>query len=338
MKKITAVCLLAAVWIFAACGCSRQKETISKTEMLMDTVVTVTLWDYPEPEVLDDCMELCEKLDRQFDSDNPGGEIFAVNSKAGQTVKISDETRTLLEMGQRYEALSEGRFSMEIGPLSSLWDFHPESAYLPSEEEIKASLIKTKQASLELSAESARLSGDGAALDVGAIAKGYTADLLKEFLTAQGVKSGIIDLGGNVLLIGEKPDHSPFSVGIQKPFAKTGETLLGVKASDSSVVTSGIYQRYFEKNGQLYHHILDPDTGYPVKTDLYSVTVLSARSADGDALSTVCMLLGLEEGKKLIEKTKDTEAIFVTDQQDVIYTSGISREMIINEHGGTDHD
>ena len=139
------------------------------------------------------------------------------------------------------------------------------------------------------------------------------ADQLKEYLMSEGVESGLINLGGNMLAIGTKPDGSSFNIGIQKPFDKQGSAITSVKTNNSSVVSSGVYERYFEIDNNIYHHILNTETGVPYDNGLLSVTILSPKSVDGDALSTACFALGLEEGMKLINSLEDTDAIFITD-------------------------
>jgi len=154
-------------------------------------------------------------------------------------------------------------------------------------------------------------------IDLGGIAKGYIADRLKEYLEKEGIEHATINLGGNVLTIGTKPDGSDYKIGIQKPFAADGEVLEVLSVHDRSVVSSGDYERYFEKDGVIYHHILDPQSGWPVQNDLDQVTILSDSSADGDALSTTCYVLGLEKGMKLIQEMDDVEAIFVTKDGEI---------------------
>ncbi len=295
----------------------------------MDTVVTVTLWDCEDESILEGCLSLCRELDAQFDSYNEASEISMINSHPGQEVPISAGTAELLKKGREYEALSGGKFSMEIGGVSSLWDFHQQSARKPDETEIAEALKTVNPDMLTIEEDTASVK-PGTRLDLGGIAKGYIADRLKAYLKEQGVAHGLIYLGGNVAAFGGKPDKTPFAIGIQEPFADDNEGRTGVKITDGSVVTSGIYQRYFEQDGKLYHHILDPDTGYPAETDLYSATILSEDSVDGDALSTICMLLGLDEAKALIERTPGVEAIFITDEDQVIYTSGITEDMLVN--------
>lgn len=328
-KRVMLAFLCGLLLTFTGCERNRQSETISKTEMLMDTVVTVTLWDCEDESVLEDCMEYCRELEVQFDNDSRDGEIALINDHPGQVVPVSDTTRQLLEISKTYETISENKFSIEIGALTGLWDFHQDTQYVPKEDEIKEALVTVDPDALSFTEDGVFLAEGGTKLDLGAVAKGYSADLMKQFLVERGVKSGIIDLGGNVLVIGEKPDHTPFTVGIQKPFADTGTAAVGIKTTDSSVVTSGVYQRYFERDKKRYHHLLDPDTGYPAETDLYSVTVLSENSVDGDALSTICMLLGLEKGKELIEGTDGVEAVFITEKQEIIYTDGIRDDMLV---------
>ena len=164
-------------------------------------------------------------------------------------------------------------------------------------------------------------------LDLGGIAKGYIADCMKSYLKKHGITKGIINLGGSVLCIGEKDRNVPFTVGIQKPFAEDGTPLFTLKVKDLSVVTSGTYQRYFRKNGKLYHHILNTKTGLPVQNHLTSVTIISNRSTDGDALSTTAFCMGEKDGLAYIEKLKNTEAIFVLDSGNILKTSGIGTKI-----------
>lgn len=343
-RKIVFVLAFCAVCAGIACGCGGQKgpsdgqdegeglqtleQPISKTAVMMDTIVSITLYEGDEA-LLEDCMAYCETLAGKLDNYADDSEISALNAHPEEMVSLSDETLDLLRIGQGYETRSGGKFSIRLGALCTLWDFHEESAYLPKQEEIEQALASSKASSLEIGEDAACLHGAGAAVDLGGIAKGYLADCLKAYMQEKGVTSAIINLGGNVLTIGKKPDGSQFLVGIQKPFAADGEIALGVRAEDSSVVTSGVYQRYFKQDGKLYHHILDVETGYPVETDLYSVSVLSENSVDGDALSTICMIYGLEDGLALIEDTPDVEAIFITDENEIVYSSGITEEMLV---------
>ena len=168
-----------------------------------------------------------------------------------------------------------------------------------------------------------RLINKDAKLDLGGIAKGYVADKLKDYLKSKDVKHGIINLGGNILLIGTKPDKSNYHIGIQKPFSSTRDYIRIVDTKDKSIVTSGIYERYYEIDGKIYHHILDAKTGYPVENELASVTIISDKSVDGDALSTLIFTKGLEDGMEIINNTANIEAVFITKKGSVILSQGI---------------
>ncbi|MCM1104864.1 MAG: FAD:protein FMN transferase [Clostridium sp.] len=162
-----------------------------------------------------------------------------------------------------------------------------------------------------------------AAIDLGFIAKGYIADRIRDYLVSQGVTSAIINLGGNILCIGEKPDHSSYRVAVRYPFGGAEDVIAALAIRDQSVVTSGVYERFIEVDGIRYHHILNPQTGYPVENGLLSVTIVADSSTDADALSTACFVLGLSDGMALIESLERTEALFITDDYELHYSSGL---------------
>ena len=163
---------------------------------------------------------------------------------------------------------------------------------------------------------------DETTIDLGAIAKGYIADRIKDYLKEEKVESAVINLGGNVLCLGERPDGTPFQIGLQKPFASHTETVGVAGVRDLSVVSSGVYERHFIKDGVNYHHILDPSTGYPYENGLVQVTILSPQSVDGDGLSTTAFALGLEKGTELLESMEDVYGIFITEDGELHFTEG----------------
>ena len=148
---------------------------------------------------------------------------------------------------------------------------------------------------------------------------------LKAYLKEQNVSHALINLGGNVLALGGKPDGSDYNIGIQKPFAQNGEAITSVKIKDQSVVSSGIYERYFKVDDKIYHHILDPKTGYPYENDLLGVSIVCDSSTEADALSTTCFAMGLDDGLKYIEGIKGAEALFITDDYEIHYSSGFQK-------------
>ena len=209
--------------------------------------------------------------------------------------------------------------------VSSLWDFKSEDPAPPDTAAIAAALTHVDYKKVVVEGNTVTLQDPAAALDLGAVAKGYIADRLKDYLEGEGVRHALINLGGNVLAVGDKPDGSPFHIGIQKPFDESGIPLTSVRIDDKSIVTSGTYQRYFEKDGTLYHHILDPASGYPCNNGLASVSIITDSSLTADALSTTCFLLGPEKGLSLVNQLDNVEAVFVDIDNQITYSNNFQK-------------
>lgn len=317
--------LLLSGFLFHSC---RRNEPLSQTGFYFDTVISVTIYDSSKEYTLDGCFALAAKYENLFSTTVEGSDIRNINQAEGKPVTVDAETAFLLEKALSYAELTDGLFTPTIAPLSSLWNFSTitaDSMTVPDAEKIERRLAHTDYHILQINGQSVQLTDKEGAVDLGAIAKGYIADQMKAYLLEEGVESALINLGGNILAIGTKPDKESYIVAIQKPFAKTGTAETTVAVTDCSVVTSGIYERCFEQDGILYHHVLNPHTGYPVENTLASVTILSHSSADGDALSTCCLLLGLEKGKALIDALPDVEALFITKDGTLYYTDGFPR-------------
>lgn len=325
---ITGLCLVLCL----LGGCGKKAEPVSKSGFALNTFISITVYDEnaDAQKILDECFALCSRYENEFSRTISSSELSRINSAGGVPVSISKDMFSILEKGLYYGKLSDGLFDITIAPLSSQWDFTAENPIVPDADALAAArpLVSYKNLTLDASAQTACLLNPEAAIDLGGIAKGFIADRLKEYLLREDVSSAIIDLGGNILTIGHKPDNSNFTIGIKEPFSETGAISCGVSVADKSVVTSGTYQRYFTADGVFYHHILDPLTGYPADTDLSSVSIISEASADGDALSTTCMLLGTQKGLALIESLPDTEAIFITKDHVLHYTSGMEQYLV----------
>lgn len=315
-------CLLLSAVLILSSGCAAGKEEgpISKTDILLDTVVTVTIYSGGSREILDDCFALAAEYEKLFSRTLPGSDIYELNARHTETV--SPETAELIELGLYYSAFSGGRFDISIGSVSSLWDFSSGSGTVPDSGLIKEALRSVGYEKVSVEGTEVTFSDPGTMLDLGAIAKGYIADRMKEMLAERGVTSAIINLGGNTLCIGEKPDGTPFRVGIQYPFRDSGEIIAVVNVRDISVVSSGSYERYIEEDGKSYHHILDPSTGYSADSDMCSVTVLCPSSAKADALSTICFIIGSDAALELAESMEDTEIIIVMNDYTLRTSSG----------------
>lgn len=321
---ITALTMILVLTFAILTGCAKNSEPISRTGFYFDTVIQITLYDTVDETILDGCFALAEKYENLFSATKEGSDVWKINHAGGETVTVSEETVTLLTTATDYANATEGAIDPTIRPVSELWDFGSDGdPRVPEDAAIKTALshvsydhIRFGTAPSDETGEpvlrTVTLTDPKAAVDLGFIAKGYIADKMKEYLLSQGVASACISLGGNVLAIGEKPDGAPFRIGIQEPFAEEGTTIDTVEIRDTSVVTSGIYERCFYEDGVFYHHVLDTSTGYPVDNELASVTIICDSSTRADALSTSCLCLGLDKGRKFLEAEKDVAYLFIT--------------------------
>lgn len=258
-------------------------------------------------------------------------DVGKLNLKAGQAqVHLSKETFEVIKKSKDYSELCNGAFDITIAPLVKLWGIFSKSQRVPPKNEIEniLSLINYKDIILNIEENSAKLSKTGQKIDLGAIAKGYTADRIIDIYKKNHVQSAFINIGGNVLTLGNKPDGSPWLIGIQNPFKIRGEFIGVVKISDETVVTSGDYVRYFEKDKIRYHHILDPKTGYPANSGIISATIIGKSSMEADALSTAIFILGLKKGMELVNKINNTEAIFITFEKKIFVSDGAKEKFI----------
>lgn len=318
-KRLIAL-LISAVLLISGCSGIPKERDQTYTGTFFDTVISIQIYDAIEDDVLDGCAKLCEKYDTMFSNKTEDSEISQINHAGGNPVEVSDETITIIKKGIYYSEMSNGAFDITIGAVSNLWDFKSETPEIPSADTVASAVSHVDYNQIIITNNTVRLTDPYASIDVGAIAKGYIADRLKAYLKEQGVKHAVINLGGNVLTMGGKIDGSDYNIGIQKPFDESGQPITSVKVSNKSVVTSGIYQRYFESDGKIYHHILDPNTGYPCENNLYSVTIITDSSLTADALSTTCFLLGFDEGMKLINQLDNVDAVFITNDNKIHYS------------------
>lgn len=321
--KITAL-FCASILAASASGCAdsstAQSDPLSYTGTALDTVINVKLYDSDDDTLLRECQKICEEYESRLSRTLEGSEIWQINHAEGAFTEVSDDTLSLIQEGLYYSELSDGAFDITIGTVTDLWDFKSEDPQVPSSDDLQEAVSHVDYRNVEIDGNQVRLTDPSAKIDLGAIAKGYIADRLKEFLKGNGVEHALIDLGGNVLAIGDKPDGSDFLIGIQKPFDDRGEPVASVHLNDQSVVTSGTYQRCFQVGDQFYHHILQSSDGMPCNNGLNSVTILTDSSLTADAFSTTCFLLGPKKGMNLINQTDGVEAVFIDSQNHIYYS------------------
>lgn len=331
MKKKISVIILFILLIFQ-CACSfPSKEPYTVTAMKLNTIVTITLYDSVSSTTANEALALCDRYDVIFSRTNTDSELYKLNNNLlpkdedGYCL-ISTELYDIISCAKEYAALSDNAFDPAIEPLTSLWDFSSGQNTVPPKDKIEQALPYLSPDDIILKEPNKiKLANTENGIDLGGIAKGYIADKIAEYLMEKQVQSAIIDLGGNLLCLGNK-GNQPFTIGIQKPFSAHGEYLATVEVSDKSVVSSGIYERYFEADGAFYHHILNPQTGYPYKNDLIGVTILTDSSTKADALSTTCFSLGLEKGLALVEKLDNVDAVFIDSDNNLHYSDGFTKK------------
>ncbi|MCI8608350.1 MAG: FAD:protein FMN transferase [Firmicutes bacterium] len=334
---------------------------IEKTGFYLDTVCKITIYgvnpksDLGEElaklddsdrkqrvqQVITDAFLECDRYEKMLSKTISSSEISKINNGAGQPVAVSDVSRQVIKKGIEYGELSQGVFDITIGKASSMWDFHDidenheAEGEIPDEEALAEAIRHVDYKKVKISGEQVELTDPEMEMDLGGIAKGYIADRLTEYLEEQGVISAVISLGGNIVVLGSRTEsllYDPpegsggdgdFRIGIADPHSETGGLLGTFSCTDKAIVTSGTYERYVMKDGVKYHHILDVETGYPVETDVDSVTIIAEKgsSCDADGLSTICLTLGMEKGLDLIRSMDGVEAVFVDKEGNIEISS-----------------
>lgn len=318
------------VIIISISGCSNSTSNnsspISESGFFMGTVVKVSLYDKKDDAIIKSSFNRIKEIENEVSINLQGTEIDKVNNSAGrEAVKVGEDAFQIVREGLEYSKLSQGSFDITIGPVVKLWSIGLPEAKVPTKAEIDQNLklVGYERLVVDEKDKSIFLKDKGMKIDLGAIAKGYTADAVAEVLRKNGVNSAIIDLGGNVYALGSRTDGNSWRVGIQDPFLQRGQIIGTIEVKNKSVVTSGIYERFIEKDGKRYHHILSPFDGYPYENELAGVTIVSDKSIDGDALSTSVFSKGLKGGMDFVEKIQGIDAIFVTKEKKVYLTSGL---------------
>lgn len=338
MKRIELNCFLKGIQVliivlFVLTGCdNRQKSIVQQDEYMLGTLIQAKVFNIDKKSAkksLTRAFQRVQEIEERFSVNIPTSEVSCINENAGIIpISVNEETIKVLEKSIYYAKLSGGAFDPTIGALVNLWGIGTKDAKVPDNQSLKETMDTIGFNNLIINKDklTAYLTKSGSKLDLGAIVKGYAADEMKKILVEEGIKTAFLNLGGNVLVIGSKVDGSPWRIGVQNPFQRRGNYIGILETKDQAIVSSGNYERYFEQNNKKYHHILDPNTGYPSDNGLVSVTIITSQSIDADALSTSVYVMGLEKGLDLIENLPDTEAILITEMKKVYITSGLKEK------------
>lgn len=307
-------------------------ETAEHSFFAMNTYITMQASGVETETALREAEDLVRRLEGQLSVTDAGSEIYAANHSEGQSVPVSPDTEELISFALSMAEETGGALDPTIYPVLTAWGFTTEERQVPAQSEIDALLPLVDYGQIQLS-EGRLTVPQGAAVDLGAVAKGYTGDQVAALLKERCVTSALINLGGNVQAVGGKPDGSPWRIGVRDPFSEQNLGVLEVE--DCAVVTSGGYQNYFiGEDGQVYWHILDPETGYPARTGLASVTVVAPEGKRCDALSTALFVMGLEDALDFWRTAGGFELILVTEDRQIYVTPGLTDAFTLRENAG----
>lgn len=334
-KTLTTLFIIILFSIFLN-GCQIEKkeaQAVTDNTFMMDTFIQMKAYGAEAREVIDASFKRMQEIEDEMSVSIKTSQIYKINSHPQKEIKIKKDTFKVIQKALAYAKLTEGKFDPSIRPLVELWGVDTENAHIPSNSEINKArkLVNYKEIKIDESKKTVRLTKKGMKLDLGAIAKGYAADEVRKIIESKGVESAYVNLGGNVLVIGSKPDGSAWKVGIQNPRLSKSGVIASIEVRDKTIVTSGNYERYFKENGIIYHHIIDPTTGRPARTGIISTSIITRNSFDADALSTSVFILGPKKGLKLIESMPDVETMIITTNLNIILSSGLkNRVKILN--------
>ncbi|MCQ2554987.1 MAG: FAD:protein FMN transferase [Clostridia bacterium] len=272
-----------------------------------------------------DCFKEIGRLEKLLSRTIEGSDVDRINRSEGKPVTVSDDTIEVLTRSLYYSKLSEGAFDVSIGKVSSLYNFR-DGKELPDKDLISDAVKHIDYEKIVIDGNTVTLLDPEMMLDLGAIAKGYISEKLAEYMIDNGISSGLINLGGNIVMVGSKRGED-FRIGVRNPESADNTPLGSIKGEDLAIITSGTYERYIMAGDRIYHHILDPDTGYSAETDLLQVTIIADRAyaSDCDALSTTLLLMGSEKGMEFIKGIPYAEAVFLKTGGEILCSSSSSK-------------
>ena len=288
----------------------------------LDTVCTIKA--YASNDLLERLYKRCVYFEEHLSRHLENSDVSRINAANGEPVEVATETADVIAQALLYSEESGGLFDITVGTALELWDF--EQGIVPSEEELAEAVKHIGWQGVTVEGNTVTLLDPRTRIDLGGIAKGYIADDLARMLREAGCEGALVNLGGNVYALGTKADGSEWNIGLQDPNDARGAVIGKMKARDASVVTSGLYERNFERDGVLYYHILDPLTGYPAKTDVVSVSVYSKKSVDGDAYATALFLMGADKAMKFLDSKDTIEGLVVDEAGTIRPTAGFEWE------------
>lgn len=303
--------------VLLLCACTEKEETVQLFSM--DTVMDIKIYGDKNSVAADAVQEEIYRIEKLLDRGSEESDIYRLNN--GQ-YDISEETKELLQMLLKTSMKTDGAFDITVAPVMDLWGFYSDEYRIPEKSELENALKSVNYRNVVMSETGIKVLNN-ARIDLGGAGKGYATDRVVKIFKDYNIKSAIINLGGNVYAHGKRYDNKQWRVGITNPFDSTAEALT-IDVTDKAVVTSGGYHRNFEKDDKEYHHIINPQTGYPAQSDIKSVTVINPSATVADAYSTALFVMGKEKAIEFLINNTDVDAIIITEDKTVYYTAPLS--------------
>lgn len=327
-KKLAAI-LLAGILTGCSAPAEEMQQPVERSLFAMNTYMTFTAYGEDAQAALQEAEECIQQVEGLWSVTDKDSEIYQANHSGGQPVTVSEETAEIISFALEMAQRTGGALDPTIYPVLTAWGFTTDSKQVPSQQQIAQLLEQVGYDRIQINGSELTVP-DGMELDLGAVGKGYTADLVTEILRRHGVTSALISLGGNIQAIGSRPDGSDWRLGIRAPWESGNLGVLTV--SDAAVVTSGGYENYFDdEQGNIYWHILDPSTGYPADSGLQSVTIVGREGKMCDALSTALFVMGAQSAEQYWRENGGFEMLLVTDSGEILITEGIAEDFTLNE-------
>lgn len=299
----------------------------------MGTVIDLLVQHETPGLVLDELVIRLKEYEHRFSANDSSSELMAINKNAGiQPVPVHPDLYQLIKIGKHHSCSPASNLNISIGPLVQTWRIGFDDAKVPAAEDIQLLLKKTDPQNIVLNdeAQTVFLRESGMLIDLGSLAKGFIADLLIDYLKSVGTLSALINLGGNIVVFGPSPtnkDHH-WKIGIRRPGPSRDQSMVALKALNQSIVTSGIYERSLSDNEQTYHHILDPHTGYPIETDVASLTIVSDKSIDGEIWTTRLFGKSSEEIMHILNQLEGIDGLLITKEEKMLYSAALEDKII----------
>ncbi len=317
--------LLFIIFCLYITSCSQEKP---RYEQILGTICTVNLFEDGKDKIYDEIFVRLREIEREFSIDKKNSDMNRVNSRAYvEPVTVGQDVFSLMETSLLLSDITEGAFDVSVEPLVYLWNINSSSPHVASQEELDEilPLVNYKNIATNPGNRSIHFLKEGMGLDFGAIAKGFAADEVVKICEKHGVRRAIIDLGGNVYVYGQKANKKNWNVGIKNPEYPDSAPLVRVTLPQNSIVTSGVYERFFSVGQEKYHHIFSPFTGRPVDNELLSVTVICENSMLADGLSTAFFVLGEKKSRELIPKfssifNMQISAVFIKKNHEITFS------------------